>query len=121
MIAILTIKEAGKYLGNIDNRTVIKYCDNNDVQVFPKRTGRGRYVYATEFYAAFHSDLLPYLEKEYGGKAGEAYEAIRSNDPIKLMMLKRAGKDIIRHSKRYIPKNARENELLEEFTKKYIS
>ncbi|MGP8214416.1 MAG: hypothetical protein ACLQQ4_02515 [Bacteroidia bacterium] len=109
------MKQVGQALGGKCNRTATRYCIDNGIKIYPKPTGRGRWVYAAEYYQVRHADLIPDLVKEYGDGATDALEAYLANDPIKLMMLKKVGSITIQNRKKYIPQGKMEQEFLSKF------
>ena len=111
----LTMQQVGDALGGVCNRTVTKFCVDNGVKIYPKVTGRRRWVYAAEFNRVRHADLIPDLVKEYGDKATEALAAYLANDSIKLMMLKQVTTIDIKNRMKYVPQGAVEKEFLSKF------
>jgi|GEM_PF-6156151 hypothetical protein len=119
MLKTLTLTEACSVLGFSDKNfdTLINWCKDNKVKIFPKETGRHRFIYATELYSALHGGLIPYIVRKFGEKANEAYEAFLNDDIIRLRMLSRELEDKPIFKKRYVPQSEAAKSFLEKIKK----
>ena len=120
MLKILTLKEACSVLNMSDKNldTLINWCKENKVKIFPKETGRHRFIYATELYSALHGGLIPYIVRKFGEKANEAYEAFLNDDIIRLRMLSKELEEKPSFTKGYVPQGEAAKSFLEKIKRR---
>jgi len=117
MLNTIPIEEVKILLRKKDDRTATDWCKKNGVKIYPKETGRNRFVYAADFHNIFHKDLIYSAEIEFGDHAPEAIDAYLSNDYLAIKRL-REGKIVSNPYNRYIPQGIIEMEFLNKIRRK---
>ncbi len=76
------LPEARILLSVRSNESVVKWCKDNNVQVYTERNRR--FMCRIEFLAALEKPFIDTLKRKYGRKWKEVYEIMDSNNPAEL-------------------------------------
>jgi len=66
MIERLHFKELAQLLKYKDQRSIVKWCSNNNVKVFKDNGSNKRFVLKVEFEAKYMKQSVQYIQQKYG-------------------------------------------------------
>jgi len=72
---ILTLNDAAILLHYTDTRSVVKWCERNDIPIFSEEGGKRKYIIKQQLEQARLKDFIGYLKNKHGEQWMDAYQS----------------------------------------------
>ena len=113
----ITLKEAGNILGYKDARSVLKWCEANNVIVFFEPGTKRKYIIALQFRHARLKKFIEYLKEKYQDNWLDAFQRYESMNITRVIELEEIGKMNFNSTDKYKPAGQQEKRFLKVLSK----